>query len=52
MTNKIEHWQLLSRQAQPLEMKIRIKSTHPKLHEWCGNLGLWEVLEYIGVPHE
>jgi len=30
----------------------RMKSTHPKLHEWCGNLGLWEVLEYIGVPHE
>jgi len=29
-----------------------MKSTHPKLHKWCGNIGLWEVLDYIKVPHE
>lgn len=31
----------------------RMKVTHPKQYEYCMNqLGLKEVLEYIGVPYE
>jgi len=31
----------------------RMAKTHPKLHNYCiNNLGLKEVLEYIGVKYE
>lgn len=35
---------------------VRLKNTHPKLHEYCmrpiekGGLGMKEVLEYMGIP--
>lgn len=31
----------------------RMKETHPKQYAYCmENLGLKEVLEYIGIPYE
>ncbi len=26
--------------------------THPRLYDWCGSIGLWEVLDFIGVNYK
>ncbi len=29
----------------------RMRETHPKLYKWCGEIGLFEVLDYTGVEY-
>lgn len=29
----------------------RIRETHPKLYKWCGDIGLFDVLDYVGVEY-
>lgn len=30
----------------------RMRETHPRLWDWCGDIGLFDVLDYIGVPYK